>query len=340
MTMQFTSDSPPSALDALLGRAPLVGARYASEHAPGWISPVDARLALGLAYDDPAEVERTYLRDHSPSGDLALIARTMVARAIAPSRREPRVDRPWIVSATVDNVTITEVIDRLLAPPPVGRARIAHFVHPHALNLAASDPVLRARLAAADLILPDGVGLQIASAIVGTPLTHNVNGTDLLPLLCTALARQGIPLSLVGAAPGVALECSRRLREREPDLEVAVVEDGFMGDTERARCVDRLRLAGGVVLVGMGTPLQERFAWEHLAPIKGLTALTVGGLFDFYSGRIPRAPGPWREMGVEWAWRLYQEPQRLATRYLLGNPLFVARAVAQRLRGAPPPAAR
>src|SRR5262249_27898825 len=84
--------------------------------------------------------------------------------------------------------------------------------------------------------------------------------------------------------------------------------------------------------VGMGSPLQERWVWRHLRDVPGATVITVGGLFDFFSGRIPRAPVAWREMGVEWLFRLRQEPARLARRDLLGNPLFLAAVVAQPLR--------
>jgi N-acetylglucosaminyldiphosphoundecaprenol N-acetyl-beta-D-mannosaminyltransferase len=82
----------------------------------------------------------------------------------------------------------------------------------------------------------------------------------------------------------------------------------------------------------MGSPTQESWTREHLARVGGVTALTVGGLFDFYSGRIARAPIAVRELGLEWAWRLLQEPGRLARRYLLGNPHFLGLAMMDRRR--------
>ncbi len=333
MALLESRPNKPSFVDVLAGRAPLVGARFASEFAEGWVSPADARLALGLAYEDAAAIERDYLSARSSRRDLALVARTLVARALAPAREGSLEERPWVVACAVDNVTIPEAIERIVAPPRRDRARMVHFVHPHALNLATNDPSLRARLASADLVLPDGIGLQIGARIVGTPLKHNVNGTDLLPLLCDALAEREIPLSLVGAAPGVAAACAARLKERHPSLIVAEVEHGFIQGAERDALIERLRRVGGVVLVGMGTPIQERWAWEHLAAVSGITVLTVGGLFDFYSGRIPRAPMALREVGLEWTWRLAQEPTRLAKRYLLGNPVFLARSLKQRAFG-------
>ena len=88
-----------------------------------------------------------------------------------------------------------------------------------------------------------------------------------------------------------------------------------------------------LVLVGMGSPRQELWAWKYLSNHPDLIVVTVGGLFDFISGVVPRATVIWRELGLEWLYRLTREPRRLARRYLLGNPLFLARAVRQRLLG-------
>lgn len=315
------------------GRARLVGARHAPELAAGWISPVDARLALGLAYEDPAEIERSYFRKRSIGSDVAVLVRTLIARALAPDRTGRTEARPFVVAARVDNVTIAETVERIARGPARGRTRMVHFVHPHALNLATRDATLRAQIADADLVLPDGIGLQLAARIVRSPLQHNVNGTDLLPRLCAALVESQTPLSLIGAAPGVAQACADRLRASHPGLQIALVENGFLDDAAIARVRSTLASSGGVALVAMGSPLQERFAWTHLADIPGLCVVTVGGLFDFYSGRIPRAPQALRDVGLEWCWRLAQEPTRLARRYLVGNPLFLLRALRQRWFG-------
>lgn len=321
--------------DVLRGRARLVGARAAAEESPGCVSPVEARWLLGLLYEDAGEAERAYLRaPRSAARDAAVLARTLLARALTPSGPRSEPARPWVVASRVDNVTAAEALARVLAPAPEGRARMVHFVHPHALNLAARDQALRDLLARADLVLPDGVGLRLAAAALGVRLAQNVNGTDLLPDLCNACVRAGVPLALVGAAPGVADACAARLSERHPGLRFAAVEHGFVDASGARAFAERVRDAGRcVVLVGMGTPTQERWAWRWLAGVSGATVLTVGGLFDFYSGRIERAPRALRDAGLEWTWRLAQEPRRLAGRYLLGNPAFLARALGQRAFG-------
>lgn len=206
------------------------------------------------------------------------------------------------------------------------------FVHAHALNHARFDPGYAHLLARCDLVLADGIGIRIASKLLGTPLVHNINGTDLLPLLCEAAAARRLPLALIGGADNVAARCAEALTQATPALPIALTSHGYLRPEASQRLAGRIaRMGRCIVLVGMGSPLQERWAFEHLRDVAGATVVTVGGLFDFYSGRIPRAPMVWRELGLEWAYRLSQEPSRMFTRYVLGNPLFLSLAVAQRL---------
>ncbi|MFO0755108.1 MAG: WecB/TagA/CpsF family glycosyltransferase [Byssovorax sp.] len=323
--------------DVLRGRAPLVGSRCDPEAPRGLVSPIEARARLGLVYGDPREEEARQLDPKGALGELGVVARSAVAHLLWPEGGARSLPRPYIVSAHVDNVTYREALDFTFAPPEGGAARMIHFVHPHALNLAAFDEDHRGRLARADAILPDGVGLRVAASIVGVALHGNVNGTDLLPLLCRDAADKNVPLALVGAAPGIADRCAERLAESTPGLRIPLVSHGFLTPAESHLFAEKVRdLGRSVVLVGMGSPLQERWAWEHLSTASEASVLTVGGLFDFFSGRIPRAPEAIRELGLEWAYRLAQEPTRLARRYLLGNPLFVLLALKQRGLGPTP----
>lgn len=338
---------PRAALtDVLRGRAPLVGARWDPRARRGFVSPIEARAQLGLIYGDPAQIEAESLarrgRLSAGSGphvrrllhDGGVLGRSLLTRLLWPAGEARAGARPFIVSARVDNVTFREALAAIFAPPEHGRARMIHFVHPHTLNLAALHRDHQARLERADALLPDGVGLRVAAAIVGTALRGNVNGTDLLPLLCSEARARGVPLALIGAAPGVAEQCAARLSRDTSGLQIPLVSHGYLSEAEALAVAARVRALGRiVVLVGMGSPLQERWAWRYLASLPEVTAVTVGGLFDFFSGRVPRAPVAVRELGLEWLYRLYQEPRRLARRYLLGNPLFVLLALHQRALG-------
>ncbi|MBN8471345.1 WecB/TagA/CpsF family glycosyltransferase [Corallococcus exiguus] len=319
--------------DVLRGRAPLVGARFNEVLPRGYLSPVEARWLLGLPYGDLAAEEARYLQGRTPATDFGVMLRTSVARALAPPESAQPEVRPFIVSARVDNLTLEQAVEQLFTQGQGGRAKLVSIVHPHALNLAARDVALARALAEADMVLPDGIGIRVGAALLGVAMRHNLNGTDLLPLLCKHAPARGWPVVLVGAAPGVAEACAENLRRAHPGLELPIVSHGFLTAAgSRALAESISRLGPCLVLVGMGSPRQELWAREYLSGASQAVILTVGGLFDFYSGRIQRAPIAWRELGLEWMYRLLQEPRRMAVRYLLGNPLFLLRILWQKLR--------
>ena len=321
--------------DVLRGDAPLVGSRLDQAAPRGLVSPVEARVGLGVPYGDLQEEERRRLARRGLRHTLRTLAGAALAASFL-SAGAPMDRRAFVVSACLDGLTIERAIAELTTPPPKGRTRFFFFAHAHALNVAASDPDFRQVLGKADRVFPDGIGIRIAGALLGTPLPHNLNGTDLLPLLCDEAARKALPIVLVGAAPGVAEACSDALRRAHPSLSIPVVEHGFLADRDIPALVQRIRdVWSCVVLVGMGSPNQERWAMRWLSELPLATVLTVGGLFDFYSGRVPRAPIFLREAGLEWVFRWAQEPRRMTKRYALGNPLFLARVALQRAGCAP-----
>ena len=319
--------------DVLFGRSPLVGVRLNPHGRRGWISPIEARVRLGIPYGDLWIEEERYLRNHNLRTNAALLIRVFFSWALSHHGNTQHLRRPRIVSAHVDNLTIDEALAELTATPTGPRAKMVHIVHPHALNLAAFDKEFAKNLTRADLVFPDGIGVRIAGSILGTPIRHNLNGTDLLPLLCGAASEANIPLVLIGGEPGVALECATRLIRDTPGLHVPLVSKGFLTNTEAEELSERVGGIGRcIVLVGMGSPLQEAWTWRHLSGLRNVTVVTVGGLFDFFSDRKPRAPLAWRELGLEWLFRLRMEPRRLARRYLVGNPLFLMLAILQCLK--------
>ncbi|PTX90847.1 WecB/TagA/CpsF family glycosyltransferase [Opitutus sp. ER46] len=332
-----TSELLPRATlkQVLGGRARLVGARCDARLPRGLVSPVEARLRMGIPYGDLHGAEAAYLARRTLGSDLGVVARALLAAALAPSARAAAARRPFVVSAPLDNLSIMEAVQVVLAPPEAERARLVYFVHAHALNQARFNRTYADVLARADALLPDGIGIRLAARLLGVAMRDNVNGTDLFPILCREAAERGLPLVLIGGASGVAEACARRMRAEVPGLRVPLAVPGFFKDAdEPAALAGRIHALGrALVLVGMGSPRQELWAWEHLRGCGGATVLTVGGLFDFYSGRVRRAPVFWRETGMEWAYRLLQEPRRLARRYLVGNPLFLALALEQRIRG-------
>lgn len=331
--MSGSSDLLPRASlkDTVLGRSPLVGSRLDPEAPRGFVSPLEARIVMGFPYGDPRSEERSVLARGGLSMVMGSVLKACVARLLQPRTQDTRTDRAFVVSALVHNLSVDEAIAALLAPTAGARSKLAYLVHPHALNLAVLDSVYRTRLSDADLILPDGAGLRLGAALLGSSLRHNLCGTDLVPELQQEMINRGVPLVLVGGRPGVAQRCAARWKEARPQLQVPVISHGYLNDADIRALRDEIRAVGRcVVLVGMGSPVQEEFAATHLADLPGATVLTVGGLFDYFADRVARAPMIWRELGIEWVFRTLQEPRRLLLRYLIGNPFFLLMVAAQR----------
>lgn len=214
-------------------------------------------------------------------------------------------------------------IAALLAP---GRRRIA-FLNAHCGNVMARDPAYTAALATADMVLPDGIGVELAARMTGCRFSANLNGTDLVPPLLAEAARRGMSVFLFGAAPGVAADAAGALQRRLPNLRIAGCRDGYAGAADPEAAIAEINGSGAdIVLVALGVPAQDLWLARHAGRLAPRLALGVGALFDFLAGRVPRAPEPLRRARLEWAWRLAMEPRRLAGRYLLGNPAFLIRA--------------
>lgn len=203
--------------------------------------------------------------------------------------------------------------------------RIA-FVNADCVNIAGRDPGYRDDLARMDWVFADGVGIHLAGKLLGQPVSANVNGTDLFPLLCARLAERRARLFLLGGRPGVAAAAARSIEERHPGVMIAGSQQGYFAASEEAEIVRRIRHSRPDVLcVGFGAPYQESWINRHYLACGASINLGVGGLLDYWSGRVPRAPQTWRQLRLEWVFRLLQEPQRLWRRYLIGNPIFIAR---------------
>ncbi|WP_082464250.1 WecB/TagA/CpsF family glycosyltransferase [Dethiosulfatarculus sandiegensis] len=231
-----------------------------------------------------------------------------------------------ILGIRLNNLTKEEAlgqIRKLLDRPQPG---LVCFLNAHYANQACANPAYRRALAQADLVLADGSGLALAGLILKNPVRENLNGTDLIPWLFKELPSQRVKVYLLGARPGVAEKAARCLRGIHPKIEIAGWHHGYFPEDQTQEILARIALHKvDVLLAAMGAPKQELWLAEHLPETGAGLGLAVGGLFDFLAGEVPRAPLAWRGLGIEWLWRLFQEPGRLWRRYLLGNFLFLHR---------------
>lgn len=203
-----------------------------------------------------------------------------------------------------------------------------YIINADCLNQTFSDKEYLDILHQADYIFADGSGIKLGCKILGDTVVDNINGTDLFPLLCERSSQRHFSLYLLGAKPGLAAKVQQNMENRYPGLKIVGTHHGyFKRHSEEERNVIKAinDSQADILLVAFGVPAQEKWIDAHRHQLSPKVLIGVGGLFDFYSGHIPRAPLWLRRAGLEWVYRLSQEPRRLFKRYILGNPLFVYR---------------
>jgi exopolysaccharide biosynthesis WecB/TagA/CpsF family protein len=225
-----------------------------------------------------------------------------------------------------------QLLLRLISPK---RAVVVSFLNAHAVNLAANDVAFADALHASDYLLRDGSGVKIACHLFHIAPGANLNGTDLIPEL---LARfKGRRILVIGAEPQWFARAMEVLKMRGLDAGELTGLDGFRPEQDYLELVRDKRPE--LVVLGLGMPRQERLALKIREVMSSAhapcTIVSGGAIIDFIAGKFPRAPFWIRKTGFEWAYRLGQEPSRLAKRYVLGNPLFMMRLLWARLNAAP-----
>jgi N-acetylglucosaminyldiphosphoundecaprenol N-acetyl-beta-D-mannosaminyltransferase len=228
------------------------------------------------------------------------------------------------------------IVETVLSWTTTGQVHTAVGVNAAVCNLASQNAGFRRLLHSADLAYADGQSVVWAARSLGIPVPERVATTDLVYPLIRACAEQGKRVYLYGGKPEVVEAAAERLRQYAPGLELRFT-NGYEPESRMAALLDDINGFGtDVLLVGLGDPLQQEWIDRHRDQLTVPAILTCGGLFDWASGTRRRAPKWMIRAGLEWLWRLILEPRRLARRYLVGNPEFVARLALQRIGGAAP----
>lgn len=213
------------------------------------------------------------------------------------------------------------------------RQETAHVVtlNPEMAMAAQRNGPLRDAIVAADLVVPDGIGIVLAARARGQRLPERVTGVDLLDAFAAVAAQRGYRLFLLGAAPGVAEAAGQALALRHPGL---VIAGTFAGSPT---VEDETEVRAGVaaaqadaLFVAFGTPAQECWVARQRGQLGAAVAVGVGGAFDMLAGRVPRAPRWLRRVGLEWLYRLWREPWRW--RRMLALPRFAVAVLGEGTR--------
>lgn len=222
--------------------------------------------------------------------------------------------------AHVDRLDLNQSLDALVSLAK--QNRVSYVVTPNSdhLVMLESDPAFRAVYAGAALTLADGMPVVWASRLLRSPLKERVTGAELLPLLCARAAHQKLKIYLLGAAEGVGLEAKINLEKDYPGLMITGVYSpplGFDKDPlQNDKIVQRIKESeADIIFVGLGAPKQELWIFRHQHLFQKGLFLGVGAAIDFSAKKIRRAPLWMQKAGIEWTYRLYQEPGRLTKRY-------------------------
>jgi len=302
---------------------------------PGLVCPQALRRRVGIAHDEELSSDYGELLSMTVLARLGLIARWPINQILRGVADWPTPARLSFFGIPICNTCLQEAMDWIVERARAPQKSLLAFANPHCLNIAHDDADYRRILAGAARVLADGIGIALACRLQRVQLVANLNGTDLFPHLCDRAAKEGLGLFLLGGAPGVAELMAVNIKRYYPSLVITGTYHGHFSAADDSAVIRRVNESGAdILLVAMGVPKQEKWLAKHHESLTPPLRLGVGGLFDFYSGLIPRAPLWLREIGLEWVWRLLQEPDRMWRRYLIGNPKFLFR-IRQQIRRQP-----
>jgi len=231
--------------------------------------------------------------------------------------------RQHFLGCPVDILTMAETVN-LARDAMLRRQRLQHV----ALNVAKlvnmrRNDVLAADVASSDLITMDGMGIVWGAKLLGLPAHERVTGIDLFVELLAVCAGEGFKPYLLGATASTLQLAAKRTLDAHPSLRLAGARDGYFTPEQERGVVDEIRNSGADCLfIGMPTPRKERFLAAYRDELNVPFIMGVGGSLDVLSGQVRRAPAAIRALGLEWLYRVYQEPGRMWWRYATTNVAF------------------
>jgi N-acetylglucosaminyldiphosphoundecaprenol N-acetyl-beta-D-mannosaminyltransferase len=256
---------------------------------------------------------------------------------VQPAARESTPARLRVLGCEVDPVTMEDAVARIDAAVAEGRF-LRHADLNGAIVVAMRDDrEMRESIGSADLLVADGQSVVWAARLLGSALPERVPGIDLMHRAIELAERRGYSIYVLGARQEVLEAAIGRLRERHPRLRIAGYRNGYFDDAEEEEVVAaEIRRSGADLLfVAISSPRKEYFLGRHGASLGVPYVMGVGGAIDVVAGHTRRAPMWVQRIGLEWAFRLVQEPRRLFRRYLVTNARFLGLVVRHALMRRP-----
>ena len=250
--------------------------------------------------------------------------------------------KQFVVSVNISKTSYAEVVElcrQWANERAMDSSAPSHYIcvtSVHGIILAKDSPQFAEVINSADIATPDGMPVVWALRSFGCAGQQRVYGPTLMLELCGSAAKQGQRIYLYGGHPDVLPLLETRLHERFPELRIVGRHSPpfrTVSAEEDLQIQRAIRDSGAdLVFVGISTPKQEQWMYEHRRAFPGVTMIGVGAAFDFHAGRTAQAPAWMQRLGLEWFFRLASEPGRLWRRYLLVTPRFVPLWLVQRLK--------
>lgn len=241
--------------------------------------------------------------------------------------------RQLLFGMYLDAVRMEDVIDRCHAALASRSRMLLGVLNAAKIVKLRNDTLLRNSLLECDLLLADGQSVVWASKILGRPLPERIAGIDVFDRLLTLAHQDGRSVALLGAQPNVLRRLEEVIRTRFPGLKIACSHHGYFEPHEAGDVAAAIRVSGADMLfIGMTSPKKEIFLATYGPTLNVPVLHGVGGSFDIMAGLTKRAPLAWQRAGMEWAYRLLQEPRRLWWRYLATNTSFIRLTAREMIR--------
>lgn len=237
--------------------------------------------------------------------------------------------RMRLMNTEIDNLTMDETLDAI--DSLIKEDNCSYVVTPnvdHIVQLE-KDEELKRVYKNASLILTDGKPLIWISNWYKTPIKEKISGSDLFPRVCELAAKKGYTMYLLGAAEGVADKAAKNLMDKYKGLNIVGTYSppfGFEKDKVELKKIERQiqEVHPDILIVGLGCPKQEKYMYHHCKELDVPISFGLGASIDFEAGNIKRAPRWMSEHGLEWLYRITQDPKRLAKRYLVDDMKIIS----------------
>lgn len=235
-----------------------------------------------------------------------------------------------VLGVSFDNLTMTEATQEAFELMKSRSAACVVTPNPEIVMLCRRDPSLSDAVNCAALVLPDGIGIVKGAKILGTPLKQKLPGIDFAQELFGMMAKSGMSLFLLGAKPGVADMAAENLSKCFEGLKIVGTNDGYF--TDSAPVIEKINaVSPDLLLVCLGAPKQELWMKSNASSLNVGLMAGLGGSLDVFAGICERAPERWQKLGLEWLYRLKEDPSRAGR--MMNLPKFGFKVIGQRIFG-------